>query len=65
MLCFVPGADATVLATCAVSCMIHAHRPIAGAHIEITAVTSQFRIQVESDAAGAFEVNSLPLVNIG
>jgi len=61
MLCVVQSAGATVLAT--VRGIVHdpAHRPIAGAHIEIAAVTSKYRTQLESDAAGAFEVNSLPI----
>jgi outer membrane receptor protein involved in Fe transport len=61
VLCVVQSAGATVLAT--LRGIVHdpAHRPIAGAHIEIAAVTSQYRTQLESDAAGAFEVNSLPI----
>jgi outer membrane receptor protein involved in Fe transport len=61
MLCLIPSASATVLAT--VRGIVHdpSHRPIPGAHIEIAAVTSQFRTQLQSDAEGSFEINSLPV----
>jgi outer membrane receptor protein involved in Fe transport len=55
------GARATVLAT--VRGVVHdpSHRPIAGAVVQVAAVTSQYRAKVESDAAGAFEINALEL----
>ena len=61
MLCFAATAGATVLAT--MRGVVHdpSHRPISGAHIEIAAVTSQFRTELQSDAQGAFEINSLPV----
>jgi outer membrane receptor protein involved in Fe transport len=60
LLCIVQNASATVLAT--VRGVVHdaSHRPIAGADIEIAAVASQFHKKLESDVAGAFEVDSLP-----
>lgn len=60
-LAVVLSAAATVLAT--VRGVVHdpAHRPIAGAHVEVAAITSQFRMKLESDGAGSFELNSLPV----
>ncbi|HEX6771754.1 MAG TPA: carboxypeptidase-like regulatory domain-containing protein, partial [Acidobacteriaceae bacterium] len=60
-LCVALCAGATVLAT--VRGVVHdpAHRPIAGAHVEIAAITSQYRAKLESDAEGAFEMSSLPV----
>jgi outer membrane receptor protein involved in Fe transport len=57
----VQTANAIVVAT--VRGVVHdpSHRPISGVKIEIAAVTSQYSIKVESDATGAFEVNSLPI----
>jgi outer membrane receptor protein involved in Fe transport len=61
LLCVAHIASATVLAT--VRGVVHdpSHRPIAGAEIAIAAVTSQYHAKLESDVAGAFEINSLPL----
>ena len=61
LLCLVQAANATVIAT--VRGVVHdsSHRPIPGANIEIAAVASQYSAKLESDAAGAFEINSLPL----
>jgi outer membrane receptor protein involved in Fe transport len=61
LLCIAQNASATVLAT--VRGVVHdpSHRPIAGAVIEVAAVTSQYRANLKTDAAGAFEMNSLPL----
>ena len=56
----VQNARGAVLAT--VRGVVHdaSHRPIAGADIEIAAVTSQFRTKRQSDAAGVFEIDALP-----
>ncbi len=60
LLCMGQTASGTVLAT--VRGVVHdsSHRPIAGADIEISAVASQFHRKLESDAAGAFEIDALP-----
>jgi outer membrane receptor protein involved in Fe transport len=54
-------ASATVLAT--VRGVVHdsSHRPIAGADVQVAAVASQYRAKLTSDAAGAFEMDALPL----
>lgn len=61
LLCLAPKVSASVLAT--VRGVVHdsSHRRIAGAHIDIVAMTSQFRAQLDRDASGAFEINSLPV----
>jgi outer membrane receptor protein involved in Fe transport len=61
LLCLVQAANATVVAT--VRGVVHdsSHRPIPGANIEVAAVASHYSAKLESDAAGAFEINSLPL----
>jgi outer membrane receptor protein involved in Fe transport len=61
LLCIAQSAVATVLAT--LRGIVHdpAHRPIAGADVEVAAIESQYRVKLQSDAAGAFEINSLPL----
>lgn len=60
-LCIALCAGATVMAT--VRGIVHdpAHRPIAAAHVEVAAITSQYRARLESDTAGEFEINSLPV----
>lgn len=60
-LCVALCAGATVMATLLGVVHDPAHRPIAGAHVEVTAITSQYRAKLESDAAGAFEMSSLPV----
>lgn len=61
VMCITQSAGATVLAT--VRGVVHdpSHRPIAGAEVQVAAVTSQYRAKLASDAAGAFEINALPL----
>jgi len=60
LVCIIQNASGAVLAT--VRGVVHdaSHRPIAGADIEIAAVTSQFRTKRQSDAAGVFEIDALP-----
>ncbi len=61
VLCANVTASATVMAN--LRGVVHdaAHRPIAGAHVEVQAVTSKYQTTLQSDAAGAFELSSLPL----
>ena len=60
-MCVTQSAGATVLAT--VRGVVHdpSHRPISGAEVQVAAVASQYRAKLASDAAGAFEINALPL----
>jgi outer membrane receptor protein involved in Fe transport len=61
LLCSIKYASATVLAT--VRGVVHdpSHRPITGADVQVAAIASQFRSKIQSDAAGAFEIDALPL----
>ena len=61
VLCMATSAGATVLAD--LRGVVHdpSHRPIAGASVAVAAVASAYQAKLTSNAAGAFEMSSLPL----
>ena len=61
LVCATVTANATVMAN--LRGVVHdaSHRPIAGAHVEVHAVTSKYQTTLESNAAGSFEISALPL----